>query len=58
MESIYSVKMHLTYKNVTILNNVAYTPKTISLTGTSHNLEFFRKFLECFRDTDFFVNEE
>ena len=31
--------------------------KIISLSGTPHNLEFFRKFLQCFRDIDFFVNK-
>ena len=35
----------------------AYTLKTISLTGTPHNLEFFRKILECFRDFDFLLTK-
>ena len=38
------------------MTNVAYMLKIISLTETPHNLEFFRKCLECFGDIDFFVN--
>ena len=35
------------------LTNVAYMQIIISLTGTPPNLEFLRKFLQCFHDIDF-----
>ena len=37
------------------VTNVANIMKIISLTGTPHKL--VRRFLECFRDIDFFVNK-
>ena len=63
MESIYLFCKTASSKNPKIrpkicqkyVTNVAYMLKIISLTGTLHSLEFFRKCLECFRDIDFFV---
>ena len=58
MESIKKHRQSMCKASSKMCNKCSLYAENYFVTGTPHNIEFLRTFLECFRDIDLFVNKD